>query len=76
VGGVGVRDNPDRGFHRHHARQRLLEQFSRRLRSSSPRKVLVPASPRESSLRSFSVQVRHSSLATTLISFFYSISMP
>ncbi|KAH1068761.1 hypothetical protein GYH30_006366 [Glycine max] len=45
VAGVGVRDNPNRGFHRHHAGQRLLEQFSRRLRSSSPRKVLVPASP-------------------------------
>ncbi|KAG4921185.1 hypothetical protein JHK84_050051 [Glycine max] len=38
--GVGVRDNPNRGFHRHHARPRFLEQFSRRLRSSSPRKLL------------------------------------
>ena len=47
VAGVGVRDNPNRGFHRHHARQRLLEQFSRRLCSSSPRKVLVPTSPRD-----------------------------
>ncbi|KAG5091351.1 hypothetical protein JHK82_050129 [Glycine max] len=39
--GVGVRDNPNRGFHRHHARPRFLEQFSRRLRSSSPRKLLI-----------------------------------
>ncbi|KAG5092565.1 hypothetical protein JHK82_051343 [Glycine max] len=41
VAGVGVRDNPNRGFHRHHARQRLLEQFSRRLCSSSPRKGCI-----------------------------------